>query len=106
MIGNVNSAASKLLEQIQRLNVNTPRKEAVHIDYKDTALGGHTQTTKRIGNTANLQNLEKIQAKSETRTQAIDDLLKNIQKLDTPKPEEVERKRYRDPVGSFLDTYL
>lgn len=102
MIGNVNPAASKLLEQIQRLNVNTSRKEAVHIDYKDTALGRHTHTTK----TANLQNVEKVQAKSETRTQAIDDLLKNIQKLDTPKPEEVERKRYRDPVGSFLDTYL
>ncbi len=106
MIGNVNPAASKLLEQIQRLNVNTPKKEAVRIDYKDTALGGHTHTTKSIGNTANLQNLEKVEAKSGIRTQAIDDLLKNIQKLDAPKPEEVERRRYRDPVGVFLDTYL
>jgi len=106
MVGNINPAASRLLEQIQRLNVNASQKEDARIDFKDTALSGRTYATKNIANTTNLQNPEKVQVKSESRAQAIDDLLKNIQKLDASKPVEIEKRRYRDPVGSFLDTYL
>ncbi len=107
MVNNVTSPASKLLEQIQRLSAQTTRNENSHLNHKNNVNNG---VNDRTNNVKGLRTVEKTQKKAEVSTQIIEDIKKgNMERhahISERSKSTNSEKRYREPVGAFLDVYL
>lgn len=114
MVNNVNSSsnspASKLLEQIKRLSAEATKKEGSYLSRKNNVISDYANNIKNLQTLEKTQKPEKIQKKIEISAQMIEDIKKEnkeryIQLQEMPKQINPE-KRYREPIGTFLDVYL
>ncbi len=114
MVNNVNSSssspASKLLEQIKRLSAETTKNEGSYLNRKNNVISDYANNIKNLQTLEKTQKLEEIQKKAEISAQMIEDIKKEnkeryIQLQEVPKQINPE-KRYREPIGTFLDVYL
>lgn len=111
MVNDVTPAVSKLLEQIKRLSTQTNKKEINSLDFKNEVINAQKRDIKNIPKSINSQNVEKIQKKSEIFAQTVKnvtqgDTAKNIQTTGIADPLNIEKRRLREPLGSFLDIYI
>lgn len=115
MVNNVNSSstspASKLLEQIKRLSEETKKNEGIYPDRKNNSrISDYANSVKDLHMQEKMQKLEKTQKKMEVSAQMIEDIKKEnkeryMQLQEAPKQTNLEKK-YREPIGTFLDVYL
>lgn len=103
MVNSVSSPASKLIEQIKRLSTEPTKNEGIYLNHNNVI-------NNRSNDIKDPRILEKIQKKVEISTQMIEDIKKENKNMrmrlqDVPKQADSEKK-YREPVGSFLDVYL
>ncbi len=103
MVNSVSSPASKLIEQIKRLSTEPQKNEGVYLNHNNVI-------NNRSNDIKDLRTLEKIQKKVEISTQMIEDIKKEnkdtrMRLQDVPKQAD-SKKKYREPVGGFLDVYL
>ena len=111
MVNDVTPAASKLLEQIKRLSTQTNKKEINSLDFKNEVINAQKSDIKNISKSINSQNVEKIQKRSEIFAQKVKnvtqgDTAKNIQTTGIADPLTIEKRKRREPLGSFLDIYI
>ena len=103
--------ASKLLEQIKRLSTQTNKKEINSLDFENEVKNVRMDDIKNIPKGINSQNVEKIQKKSEIFAQTVKNVtqgskVKDIQAMEVPEPLAIEKRKRKEPLGSFLDIYL
>lgn len=111
MVNGVTPAASKLLEQIKKLSTQTNKKETTSLDFKNDVMNNRANDIKNVFKSIHSQTVEKIQKKSEVFAQTINNVTqgntaKNIQTTGIADPLTIEKRKRREPLGSFLDTYL
>ena len=111
MVNGATPAASKLLEQIKRLSTQTTKKETIGIDFKNDVMNNRTNDIKNVSKSIHSQTVEKIQKKSEVFAQTVKnvtvgDTAKNIQTTGIADPLTIEKRKRREPLGSFLDIYI
>jgi len=111
MVNDVTPAASKLLEQIKRLSTQTNKKEINSLDFKNEVINAQKSDIKNISKSINSQNVEKIQKRSEIFAQKVKnvtqgDTAKNTQTTGIADPLTIEKRKRREPIGSFLDIYI
>ena len=111
MVNDVTPAASKLLDQIKRLSTQTNKKEINNLDFKNDVMNARTNDIKNITKGINSQNTEKIQKKSEVFAHTVKNVAqentgRNIQTMEIPESLNIEKRKYKEPLGSFLDIYL
>ncbi|HHT9109052.1 MAG TPA: hypothetical protein ACFYD9_10445 [Candidatus Wunengus sp. YC64] len=111
MVNGVTPAASKLLEQIKRLSTQTTKKETPLLDFKNDVMNNRTNDIKNVFKSIHSQTVEKIQKKSEIFAQTVKnvtqgDTAKNIQTTGIVDPLTIEKRKRREPLGSFLDIYM
>lgn len=118
MINNVNSSASELLKQIQRLSsqTKTKTKPAPKLEtqalYKGNEVNTRAENIKKILNNIKTNNLEKTQKGNTVVAQKIDGMKKvnnvgkNLHIAENYKPIPLEKISFSRQVGSFLDTYV
>ena len=111
MVNDVTPAASKLLEQIKRLSIQTNKKEINSLDFKNEVINAQKSDIKNIPKSIHSQNVEKIQKKSEIFAQKVKnvtqgDTAKNTQTTGIADPLTIEKRKRREPIGSFLDIYI
>jgi len=107
MVSDVTPAVSKLLEQIKRLSTQTNKKEINNLDFKNEVINAQKSDIKNI----HTQNVEKVQKKSEIFAQkvknvTVGDTAKNIKTAGIADPLTIEKRKRREPLGSFLDIYI
>jgi len=111
MVNGVTPAASKLLEQIKRLSTQTNKKETPALDFKNDVMDNRTNDIKNVFKSIHSQTVGKIQKKSEIFAQTVKnvtqgDTAKNIQTTGIADPLTIEKRKRREPLGSFLDIYM
>ena len=111
MVNGVTPAASKLLEQIKRLSTQTNKKETPALDFKNDVMDNRTNDIKNVFKSIHSQTVGKIQKKSEIFAQKVKnvtqgDTAKNIQTTGIVDPLTIEKRKRREPLGSFLDIYM
>ncbi len=111
MVNDVTPAASKLLEQIKKLSIQTNKKETAGLDFKNDVMNNRTNDIKNVSKDIHSQTIEKAQKKSEVFAQTFKnvtqgDTTKNIQTTGIADPLTIEKTKRRKPLGSFLDIYL
>jgi hypothetical protein len=111
MVNGVTPAASKLLEQIKRLSTQTNKNETPGLDFKNDVMNNRANDIKNVFKSIHSQTVEKIQKKTEVFAQTVKnvtqgDTAKNIQTTGIADPLTLEKRKRREPLGSFLDTYL
>ena len=111
MVNDVTPAASKLLEQIRRLSTQTTKKETTGLDFKNDVMNNRTNDIKNVSKGIHSQTVEKIQKKSEVFAQTVKnvtqgDTAKNTQTTGIADPLTIEKRKRREPIGSFLDIYI
>ncbi|HHT9137705.1 MAG TPA: hypothetical protein ACFYEK_10750 [Candidatus Wunengus sp. YC60] len=111
MVNDVTPAASKLLDQIKRLSTQTNKKEINSLDFENEVKNVRMNDVKNMPKGVNSQNVEKIQKKSEIFAQTVKnvtqgDTAKDIPTMEVPDPINLEKRRRREPLGSFLDIYV
>ena len=111
MVNDVTPAVSKLLEQIKRLSTQTNKKEINILDFKNEVINAQKSDIKNISKSIHTQNVEKVQKKSEIFAQKVKnvtqgDTAKNIQTTGIADPLTIEKRKRREPLGSFLDIYI
>ncbi|MBM4064301.1 MAG: hypothetical protein FJ266_01440 [Planctomycetes bacterium] len=111
MVNGVTPAASKLLEQIKKLSTQTNNKETPGLDFKNDVMNNRTDDIKNVFKSIHSQTAERIQKKSEVFAQTVKNVTlgenaKNIQTTGITDPLDIEKRKRRKPLGSFLDTYL
>ena len=111
MVNGATPAASKLLEQIKRLSTQTNKKETPALDFKNDVMDNRTNDIKNVFKSIHSQTVGKIQKKSEIFAQTVKnvtvgDTAKNIQTTGIADPLTIEKRKRREPLGSFLDIYM
>ncbi len=111
MVNGVTPAASKLLEQIKKLSTQTTKKETAGLDFKNDVMDNRTNDIKNVFKSIHSQTVEKIQKKSEIFAQTVKnvtqgDTAKNIQTTGIVDSLTIEKRKRREPLGSFLDIYM
>lgn len=111
MVNGVTPAASKLLEQIKRLSTQATKKETIGLDFENDVMNNRTDDIKNVFKCIHSQTVEKIQKKSEVFAQTVKnvtqgDTAKNIQTTGISDPLTLEKRKRREPLGSFLDIYI
>ena len=111
MVNEVTPAASKLLDQIKRLSEQTNKKGINSLVFEKEAKNARMDNVKNILKGIHSQPGEKIQKKSEIFAQTFKSVTqgdnpRDIQTMEMLDPVNLEKRRRREPVGSFLDIYV
>lgn len=111
MVNEVTPAASKLLDQIKRLSDQTNKKGINNLAFEKEAKNARMDNVKNILKGIHSQQGEKIEKKSEIFSQTFKNVTQGDKARDIPTmemldPVNLEKRRRREPVGSFLDIYV
>lgn len=112
MVEGVNASASKLLEQIRRLSAQTGNaKEVDTRNFKNEVEGSVAKNVNDVRAKVNISQMEKVSKKGDVPVLAMDgvkagEARKSVQPTEIAHVPNVERKRYKEPLGNLLDAYL
>lgn len=112
MVDGVNASTSKLLEQIKRLSAQPNNtKEVDTRNFKKEVESSITNSVNDIRAKVNVSQMEKVSKKSDVSALVMEgikasEVRKNIQPSEVAHIPNVERKRYKEPLGNLLDAYL
>lgn len=112
MVEGVNASTSKLLEQIRRLSAQPNNtKEVDTRNFKKEVESSVTNSVNDIRAKVNVTQMEKVSKKGDVSAPVMDgvkvsEARKSVQPSGIAHIPNVERKRYKEPLGNLLDAYL
>lgn len=112
MVEGVNASTSKLLEQIRRLSAQPGNtKEVDTRNFKNEAESSVAKSVNNIRAKVDVSLVEKVAKKSNVSAPVMDgvkvsEARKSAQPSEIAHIPNVERKRYKEPLGNLLDAYL
>ncbi|MBF8277123.1 MAG: hypothetical protein HW390_2196 [Candidatus Brocadiaceae bacterium] len=112
MVEGVNTSTSKLLEQIRRLSAQPSNtKEVDTSNFKNEVESSVTKSVNDIRAKVNVSQMEKVSKKNDVSVPVMDgvkvsEARKSVHPSEIAHIPNVERKRYKEPLGNLLDAYL